>query len=262
MDANMDLLDRLIYALQQSGGGGTGTFAKVATTGQYGDLLGLPTIPTVPTALSGFTNDVGFISAANTPLSHFNNDAGFITSTQANAAYDATGSASAAQAAAIAAARTYTDTSSAARLATAGGTMSGTLVLSDSSPAASQAYVAAHAGSGGTGSSTQPLGTTNEVAYSASPTFNLTGKSVQHMILSADVNAVTVSGAQDGQLYVFAIEQDSNGNHAFTFPSTFLLADPIGPNYTNAGASTVCAQIFAYLGTSGRFIKVAPTIYG
>ena len=36
--------------------------ATVATTGSYGDLTNKPTIPTVPTKVSGFTNDAGYVT--------------------------------------------------------------------------------------------------------------------------------------------------------------------------------------------------------
>ena len=71
-------------------------------SGKYADLTGKPTIPTVPTGLSGFTNDAGYLTSANlapvalsgdynslinkpaiptvpTRLSDFVNDVGFIT---------------------------------------------------------------------------------------------------------------------------------------------------------------------------------------
>ena len=38
-------------------------FAAVATSGQYSDLSGTPTIPTVPTAVSAFTNDAGYLTS-------------------------------------------------------------------------------------------------------------------------------------------------------------------------------------------------------
>ena len=41
---------------------GKPTFADVATTGDYDDLLNKPVIPTVPSVLSAFTNDVGYIT--------------------------------------------------------------------------------------------------------------------------------------------------------------------------------------------------------
>lgn len=41
--------------------------SKVATTGKYADLLGLPTIPTVPTKVSSFTNDAGYLTLATLP---------------------------------------------------------------------------------------------------------------------------------------------------------------------------------------------------
>ena len=56
--------------------------------GDYNSLTNTPTIPTVPTNVSAFTNDAGYITAANvqeaanipTNVSAFNNDAGYITS--------------------------------------------------------------------------------------------------------------------------------------------------------------------------------------
>lgn len=43
----------------------TPEFAIVAMTGRYNDLIGKPEIPTVPTNVSAFTNDVGYITADN-----------------------------------------------------------------------------------------------------------------------------------------------------------------------------------------------------
>jgi hypothetical protein len=40
----------------------TPSLATVATTGAYSDLTGTPTIPIVPTNISSFTNDAGYIS--------------------------------------------------------------------------------------------------------------------------------------------------------------------------------------------------------
>lgn len=41
--------------------------ATVATTGDYTDLINKPTIPTVPTNVSAFTNDAGYITSASLP---------------------------------------------------------------------------------------------------------------------------------------------------------------------------------------------------
>lgn len=38
--------------------------SKVATTGSYNDLSNKPTIPTVPTKISAFTNDTGYITGS------------------------------------------------------------------------------------------------------------------------------------------------------------------------------------------------------
>jgi uncharacterized protein (UPF0218 family) len=40
----------------------TSDLAKVATSGSYVDLLDKPTIPTIPTYISSFTNDVGYVT--------------------------------------------------------------------------------------------------------------------------------------------------------------------------------------------------------
>lgn len=40
-------------------------FATVATSGLYSDLTGTPTIPTVPTTVSSFTNDTGYITTSD-----------------------------------------------------------------------------------------------------------------------------------------------------------------------------------------------------
>lgn len=76
--------------------------ASVATSGNYNDLSNKPSIPTVPTNVSAFTNDSGYITSAQAPVqsvngqtgtvnisipvvptnvSSFNNDAGYATET-------------------------------------------------------------------------------------------------------------------------------------------------------------------------------------
>lgn len=45
---------------------GTINLHKVAKTGTYSDLIGTPTIPTVPTNVSAFTNDANYVSSDNT----------------------------------------------------------------------------------------------------------------------------------------------------------------------------------------------------
>ena len=61
--------------------------ATVARTGSYNDLSDKPTIPTVPTDVSAFNNDAGYITMDSVPavptnVSAFTNDAGYITSNQ------------------------------------------------------------------------------------------------------------------------------------------------------------------------------------
>jgi hypothetical protein len=65
----------------------TPNLAAVATSGSYSDLSGTPDIPTVPTNVSTFTNDAGYLTAATvqaavtipTNVSAFTNDAGYLT---------------------------------------------------------------------------------------------------------------------------------------------------------------------------------------
>ena len=62
-------------------------------SGDYNDLTNTPTIPTVPTNVGAFTNDAGYITAAEVPavsvptnVSAFDNDAEYVTTNQLNAA--------------------------------------------------------------------------------------------------------------------------------------------------------------------------------
>ena len=65
----------------------TPNLAAVATSGSYSDLSGTPEIPTVPTNVSAFTNDAGYLTAATvqaavtipTNVSAFTNDVGYLT---------------------------------------------------------------------------------------------------------------------------------------------------------------------------------------
>lgn len=70
-----------LYAGNSTGGG---------FSGDYNDLINTPQIPTVPTNVSAFVNDAGYITAADVPhaadiptnVSAFINDAGYVTSAQ------------------------------------------------------------------------------------------------------------------------------------------------------------------------------------
>ena len=58
--------------------------AAVATTGNYNDLNNLPQIPQIPTDVSAFNNDAGYITESDLPamptkVSELTNDAGYIT---------------------------------------------------------------------------------------------------------------------------------------------------------------------------------------
>ena len=50
------------------------SLATVATTGDYDDLSNKPTIPTVPTNVSAFTNDAQYITSADVPAAQTNAD--------------------------------------------------------------------------------------------------------------------------------------------------------------------------------------------
>jgi uncharacterized protein (TIGR02145 family) len=60
---------------------GKPNLAPVATSGNYNDLTNRPQIPQVPTNVSAFTNDAGYITQAAVPtnVSQLQNDAGYIT---------------------------------------------------------------------------------------------------------------------------------------------------------------------------------------
>ena len=66
-------------------------------SGNYNDLTNKPTIPTVPTNVSAFTNDAGYLTSADvqqaagvpTVVSAFQNDAGYITAAQVPAQVNA-----------------------------------------------------------------------------------------------------------------------------------------------------------------------------
>lgn len=59
---------------------GKPTFATVAASGDYDDLSNKPTIPTVPTNVSAFTNDAGYLTSA--PVTSVNGQTGAVTGLQ------------------------------------------------------------------------------------------------------------------------------------------------------------------------------------
>lgn len=56
------------------------SLATVATSGSYNDLSNKPTIPTVPTNVSAFTNDAGYLTSA--PVTSVNGQTGAVTGLQ------------------------------------------------------------------------------------------------------------------------------------------------------------------------------------
>ena len=57
----------------------TADLATVATSGNYADLTGKPTIPTVPSNVSAFTNDANYITASQAPVQSVNGQTGAVT---------------------------------------------------------------------------------------------------------------------------------------------------------------------------------------
>ena len=54
------------------------SLAKVATSGSYADLSNKPTIPTVPTAVSAFENDAGYLTDESDPTTWLTNDVAYV----------------------------------------------------------------------------------------------------------------------------------------------------------------------------------------
>lgn len=64
----------------------TADLATVATSGNYNDLSNKPTIPTVPTNISAFTNDAGYLTSA--PVSSVNGQTGAVVIANATTSAD------------------------------------------------------------------------------------------------------------------------------------------------------------------------------
>lgn len=69
-----------------SGKANTADLATVATSGSYNDLSNKPTIPTVPTNVSAFTNDAGYITSA--PVQSVNGQTGAVVISTATTSAD------------------------------------------------------------------------------------------------------------------------------------------------------------------------------
>lgn len=65
----------------------TSSLANVATSGNYNDLSNKPTIPTVPTNVSAFNNDAGYITASGAPVQSVNGQTGAVTVTDTDTTY-------------------------------------------------------------------------------------------------------------------------------------------------------------------------------
>ena len=111
------------------------------------------------------------------------------------------------------------------------------------------------------GAVTFPLGPSAVNPFSATPVFDLSSKSVQYIKLTADVTSSSVTGARDGQAYVFIVEQDSVGGHAFAFPANFKNAGQINPTALDTNPGTVGVQMFVYVSATNVFYAVTPLFY-
>lgn len=83
-----------------------------------------------------------------------------------------------------------------------------------------------------------------DLAFSATPVFDLSVAPTQSVTLTGDVTASTISNAGDGQTVSFLICQDSVGGHGFTWPPNVLGGMQVG---TLAGKCS--AQTFVSDGT-------------
>jgi hypothetical protein len=66
------------------------------------------------------------------------------------------------------------------------------------------------------------------VAFSATPAFDLSTAPTQSLTLTDDVTAATIINPGDGQTVSFLICQDATGGHIFTWPSNVLGGMQVG----------------------------------
>lgn len=107
---------------------------------------------------------------------------------------------------------------------------------------------------------TTPLGAAAVNTFSATPTFDLSSKSIQYIKLTGSVTSSSVSGARDG-IYLFVIEQDNTGGRSFSFPANFKNAGQINPTAQDTAAGTVGVQAFLYISALNTFYAFTPLFY-
>jgi hypothetical protein len=135
-------------------------------------------------------------------------------------------------------------------------TSSGTIALTvNFANQAANTFLAGPA-SGGTGAITArritgaDLALPLTVAFSSGPTFDASAATSFFMTLTGDVSASSVTNPTRGEQITFQLTQDGAGGHAFTWPTNFKGASPIGPD-----ANSVTIQSFQYDGTNWRALN-------
>ncbi len=95
------------------------------------------------------------------------------------------------------------------------------------------------------GGGTIQTGGVNAVAFSATPSFNLSAGWTQTITLTGNVTSSSVSAPIKGINYTFEVCQDGTGSRAFTWPTGFHGAMNVG-----SAASLCNAQTFTYDGSA------------
>ena len=86
-----------------------------------------------------------------------------------------------------------------------------------------------------------------DVAFSATPTFDLSTGDVFIMTLTGNITSMTMQNPQIGAKYLFVFKQDGSGLHSVAWPASFkgCIAIPI-----TAMANTAAIQEVFYDGTN------------
>lgn len=115
---------------------------------------------------------------------------------------------------------------------------------------ATDAFVIANAGSGGSGQA----GAYGSVSFSSTPAFAVTSNTLQTfaITLTGAVSSSTISGASAGGYVAFKITQDATGSRAFVWPTGFSSAIAVYP-----AASTSTTELFFYDGTNYNLVAPA-----
>lgn len=106
------------------------------------------------------------------------------------------------------------------------------------------------------GTSIIPQGGTNTVAYSATPTFDLSLGTQQGITLTGNVTSSTLTIPNGSSaIFIMRIKQDATGGRTFAWPGNI---DNAGAVSTDPNSTSV--QMFA-VGTNGRATALGPIMY-